>query len=95
MTDLFWVRDKKTGEKVESHNLPKYAWACGLNDREMDEGPIVDWAISSHGQLFLLNDYGQCAVPPPERFEVVWNEITLTVAGIEKGKPSVCDEEGG
>ena len=65
----FHVIDNKTGREPDCEKITlKEDWAKHLIYCDIDE-----FAITESGTLILLDDCGNCAWPPPERFTVVFD----------------------
>ena len=65
----FHVIDNKTGREPDCEKIAlKEDWAKHLIYCDIDE-----FAITESGTLILLDDCGNCAWPPPERFTVVFD----------------------
>ena len=64
----FTVIDNKTGDYPDCERIAlKEDWAKHLIYCDIDE-----FAITESGLLILMDDCGNCAYPPPDRFTVVF-----------------------
>ena len=67
MSIFFKVIDKKTGKEADEYNIAlNEEWAEGLCYCDMD-----GFAITNDGHLILLDECGNFAYCPIDRFEVV------------------------
>lgn len=76
----FYVIDKRTGKEpiFDGNHIFRESWCKGrLIERDID-----GWYISEDGQLALVDDCCNMAYPPPDRFEIVYD--ALTVCDIEQ-----------
>ena len=75
----FYVIDKRTGKEpiFDGNHIFRESWCKG----QLIEHDIDGWYISEDGQLALVDDCCNMAYPPPDRFEIVYDE------------PTVCDIE--
>lgn len=69
----FKVIDTRTGkEPIYDHNhLFKEKW---FKDSSLVWCDLEGWFIGEDGQLVLLDECGNYAIPPQDRFKVVFNE---------------------
>jgi hypothetical protein len=67
---MFIVIDKQTGQEVDANDLAdevvNAAWADNLIYCDLE-----GFAVEQDGTLVLLDECGNYAYPPPDRFEVV------------------------
>ena len=71
----FHVIDKRTGKEpiFDGNHIFKEKWCKG----RLIEFDIDGWYISEDGQLALVDDCCNMAYPPPDRYEVVFDEPTV------------------
>ena len=67
----FYVIDKKTGKEADTYDIAcNEEWAKGLIYCD-----IEGFFIGEDGTLVLLDECGNWAYCPEDRFEVVWDEV--------------------
>jgi len=71
----FHVIDKKTGKEpiYDGNHIFRESWCKG----RLYERDIEGWYISEDGQLALVDDCNNMAYPPPNRYEIVFDEPTV------------------
>ena len=71
----FHVIDKRTGKEpiFDGNHIFKEKWCKG----RLIEFDIDGWYISEDGQLALVDDCCNMAYPPPDRFDIVYDEPTV------------------
>ena len=71
----FYVIDKRTGKEpiFDGNHIFKEKWCKG----RLIEFDIDGWYISEDGQLALVDDCCNMAYPPPDRYEIVFEEPTV------------------
>jgi hypothetical protein len=64
----FWVLDMETGEPADMEKIAlKEKWASGLIYCDME-----NFALGGDGTLYLLDECGNCAECPKDRFQLVF-----------------------